>query len=185
MERVNENMALKLRSYIPLWTLSYLTCITNLFSFFCFASSFLSLTLPIFVTHTLLSLTSFPSPSSPLSLSLSLTSDRKVVRPLKKKWQGWNGTEKNKTKLGIECRWFNQGSVLSIRHYTDGERASERHRRTETDWEREREWEEVNEREILQNCRRKKKGKEGVKEVRLRVTRCYGGRTSESGTGRR
>lgn len=57
--------------------------------------------------------------------------------------------EKNKTKLGIECRWFNQGSVLSIRHYTDGERASERHRRTEMDWEREREreLEEVNERE--------------------------------------
>lgn len=32
--------------------------------------------------------------------------------------------------------------------------------------------------EILQDCRRK--GKEGAKEVRRRVTRCYGGgRTSE------
>lgn len=38
--------------------------------------------------------------------------------------------------------------------------------------------------EILQECRRK--GKEGMKEVRQRVTRCYrGGRRSESKTGRR
>ncbi len=47
--------------------------------------------------------------------------------------------EKKKTKTREECWWFNQGSPLSIRHYTDGERASERHRQTETEWERERE----------------------------------------------
>ena len=36
-----------------------------------------------------------------------------------------------------ECWWFNQGSLLSIRHYADGERVSERHRRSERGRERE------------------------------------------------
>lgn len=41
-----------------------------------------------------------------------------------------------KTKKREECWWFNQGSLLSIRHYADGERVSEGHRRREKESER-------------------------------------------------
>lgn len=45
--------------------------------------------------------------------------------------------KKRKRKTREEFWWFNQGSLLSIRHYTDGERVSERHRRSGRERERE------------------------------------------------
>lgn len=72
--------------------------------------------------------------------------------------------EEKKEREREECWWFNQGSLLSIRHYADGERVSERHRRSEREREREGEGREKNSKrmigEILQDCRRKK-GKGG------------------------
>lgn len=137
-------MGTRLPNELCFWTLSYPK-----------RTSF-SGSVPSFLSSFILSLS--PPFLSPIHPPLFFVrSVREVVWPALKKsertrmeWLLEKRKKKKETKMRKECWWFNQGSALSIRHCTDGERASERHTWTETKWgerAREREWEEVNERD--------------------------------------
>lgn len=130
-------MGTRLPNELCFWTLSYPK-----------RTSF-SGSVPSFLSSFILSLS--PPFLSPIHPPLFFVrSVREVVWPALKKSERtrmeWllEKRKKKETKMRKECWWFNQGSALSIRHCTDGERASERHTWTETKWgerAREREWE--------------------------------------------
>lgn len=142
--------------------------------FFCSVYSLLH-----YLSHTSSSSSSYPIfPHSSSAVTEKLCDPLKKVTGLKWNQHGKKKTKKEKSAGGstrglccqLDTTQMERGWVRDI----DGER------------KRAREWEENSKRmivEILQDCRRK--GKECAEEVRRRVTRCYGGRTSEWETGRR
>lgn len=153
--------------------------------------SALSLLPPIFVSHTL----RLSPPSPPLSPPLRQQWQRSCATPLKKKSdraEMERAAERRKKKQreksaggstrGLCCQLdttqMERGWVRDIDGVREGERERMRMRRKREKLKK-NDWGNI-------TGLQEKKGKEGAKEVRQRVTRCYGGgRTSEWETGRR